>query len=248
MNNEDLEVIRREMHEVFADIEKRASPEVLDELKSIGHAFDQYAWKAGWATERLYQECIANGGNQTVEECCWYVCIASFNGNRSMNTVKRYLHNARFFSPRTVAKYDALPFSTFEYARGHEKGWQYVLDFAMREAKKWSKPQSVVKLRQLIDGTKPKATPTLPHSTTLNMEVSMPSLTEDDVSDPPEVQEQSVLSLFLAGLDMVSRAIPAVAKMYPNLGISSARIVSILRQLEDAIRNNQDAEIRVPSP
>jgi len=244
-----IEGIKHGMADVFRDIESKASPETLTELQGIGHAFEQYAWKAGWATEKLYQEVIANGGRRTVEDCCWYVSISSFNGMRSMNTVKRYLHNARFFSPKTVAEFDSLPFSTFEYARSHPNGWKPVLETAMHEAEKWGKPQSVAKLRELIDGkTKVKKKPAITYDLSTNLDVSfagsLPVVTKSN-KDDDEIRSQVTQALSTA-LNAMALVIPLVAKVFPNLGIASARIVTILRKIENAVLNGKDAEIPVP--
>lgn len=252
--NEDIEVVRLQMKDVFRDIEKRASQSTLDELKEIGHAFQQYAWKAGWATDKLYQECFANGGMQTVEDCCWYVCVASFGGMRSMNTVKRYLYNARFFSPKTVAKYDAVPFSTFEYARSREGGttWKKVLDTAVEQFEKYGKPVSVKKLRELLDGKRNDKTPSIPRRLDANVDGYVLQFAESSLDelhvDRAVLVERSAVFAMKAALDTLSSVIPVIAKMFPSLGISASRIVNILRQLAVAIENGQDVEIPVPSP
>lgn len=249
-----LEGMRTDMSEVFKDIEARVSSETLTELQGIGQAFEQYAWKAGWATEKLYEEVTANGGRRTVEECCWYVSISSFNGLRSMNTVKRYLHNARFFSPKTVAKYDALPFSTFEYARSHEKGWKYILDRAMQEAKQWGKPLSVTQLRQKIDGGKIKVKPAITYDLTANFQISVDKAIEGLAEFSEEIKnnenndalKSQIAGALSAAVHALQIVVPLTARMFPHLGIASARLVTILRQIETAVLQGQDADIPIP--
>lgn len=100
-----------------------------NELMNIRSADTQHRFRVGQISNILYEKHSLVDRSVTKEQVRRAVALYA---GKSVRTIRHYESVADFFSPKTIQKYDVLPFDAFVIAMRYPR-WQAILDYAQTE-------------------------------------------------------------------------------------------------------------------
>lgn len=253
--------------DTFYQLEQFADQEILDSLSAVGDTIEKMAWEAGWLTEDLYRNLLANGfqvNGRPVDYLfvCHYVSIKKLRGQRQMNSIKKYGLTARFF-PRPIAKkfhFDVLPMSHFVLAASYddlphpsgEKMWKAILErsWDSYQNSPMSRHISEADLKDWAEGRTPKARTAKSVDTIPSMTpVTGYSASEEEEYVTPEIRRQepdlNIVVNILGGIAQnfvlgAQAYVPALAQRRPYLAKGLAKLLEEMKDFVTALNTPEE--------